>query len=572
MANKDLFTSKRGAIAPPTNTVNDAGGRAYELSAKQALALFVSTGCLNGTFYASAKTQFDNVRVLLPQVEPEFLAKLAIYAHEKTFMKDLPALLVTYLASDNGIGGGATTELQNRKLNALRKSFHRVITNGTMLRNFFQMMRSAAFGRKSFGVVPRQMIRDWFNKKSPSGIFFQSIGNNPSLKDIIKLVKPKPNSSEKAAVLSYLLGAKEVIGENGQKQLIRQFFDKKENVVKVASSHPYENLPSIIKEFENWKKDKSLPVPAINFRFLDNEKLSTVQWADIALKANWLTTIKNLNAYAEHGVFDVKGMTDLIAERIGNQEEVRNSKVFPYQIMMAYFATSQENKVPMKIQNALQDAMEVACENVPLLGKVKFFPDVSGSMSNPVTGNRGTATSKVRCIDVAALFAVAMLRRNPDAEVIPFAEKVVNLSLNPRDSIVTNAKKLAEVGGGGTNCSAPLAFLNQKKDFSADVLIYISDYESWVDKGGYSSIGTLLLEEWNLYKSRNKKAKLICIDLTPRSNHQIKEQQDILQIGGWSDNAFLVIDKFIRGGWNKDFWIQEIEAVKLDVPAEETSE
>lgn len=562
MANKALFQSQRGSVVPTTDTRNEAGGVAYNMSAKQALAQYVCTGCLNGTFYTSAKTQLDTVRQLLTEVEPEFIARLAVYAHEKSFMKDLPALLVTYLASDNGAGGGVTTPISERKMKSLRQAFPRVIDSGNMLRNFFQMIRSAAFGRKSFGEVPRNLIRDWFENRSPASIFFQSIGQSPSLADIIKLTKPKPNTPEKAAVLAYLLGAETVETDDG-KMLRRLFLDRKDGQVKTAYTQPYNNLPSIVKEFEAWKKDKTLPVPALNFRFLDNEKLSTAQWAEIASKANWLTTLKNLNAYADHGVFGVEGMTDMIAARLSNADEVRKVRVFPYQIMMAYLATDTTQKVPVKVREAIQDAMEVACENVPSLGNVKVFPDVSGSMGGAaITGDRGTATSKVRCIDVAALYAAATLRTNREAEVIPFEQTVRQVSLNPRDSVMTNATKLAAIGGGGTNCSAPLALLNQRRDYSADVLVYISDYESWVDSNG--GRGTALLQQWNEYKTHNKKAKLVCIDLTPRTNHQVKEHEDILMVGGFSDNVFNVIARFVEGGWNKNFWVNEIENLPLE--------
>jgi len=560
MVNKNLFQSQRGSVVPVTDTHNEAGGTAYKLSARQALSQYVCTSCLNGTYYTSAKTQLDTVRQLLTEVEPEFIAKLAVYAHEKSFMKDLPALLVAYLASDSGAGGGVTTPTSLRKLKSLRQAFPRVIDSGNMLRNFFQMIRSAAFGRKSFGEVPRKLIRNWFENRSPASIFFQSIGQSPSLADIIKLTKPKPNTPEKAAVLAYLLGAEIVESDDG-KMLRRLFLDKKDGQVKTAYMQSYSNLPSIVKEFEAWKKDKTLPVPALNFRFLDNEKLSTEQWADIASKANWLTTLKNLNAYADHGVFGVENMTDLIAARLGNADDVRKTRVFPYQIMMAYLATDTIQKVPVKVREAIQDAMEIACENVPALGNVKVFPDVSGSMGTSITGDRMGATSKVRCIDVAALYAAATLRTNREAEVIPFEHSVRQISLNPRDTVMTNATKLAAIGGGGTNCSAPLALLNQRRDYSADVLVYISDYESWVDDGGR---GTALLQQWNEYKIHNKKAKLVCIDLTPRTNHQVREHEDILMVGGFSDNVFNVIAKFVEGGWNKDFWVNEIENISLE--------
>ena len=94
-------------------------------------------------------------------------------------------------------------------------------------------------------------------------------------------------------------------------------------------------------------------------------------------------------------------------------DEVCRSRQFPYQFMAAYMNASDE--VPQKIRAALHKAAEIACGNVPELpGPVVIGLDVSGSMSMAVTGNRGRgATSKMRCVDMAALFAAAILRRNP---------------------------------------------------------------------------------------------------------------------------------------------------------------
>ncbi len=120
--------------------------------------------------------------------------------------------------------------------------------------------------------------------------------------------------------------------------------------------------------------------------------------------------------------------------------------------------------MPPTIREALQDAMEIAIQNVPRIeGKVYVCPDVSGSMHSPVTGVRKGATTAVRCIDVAALVAAAVLRKNPQAEVIPFESDVVRVNLNPRDSVMTNAQRLASLPCGGTNCSAPLRHLNDRK-------------------------------------------------------------------------------------------------------------
>jgi len=181
-------------------------------------------------------------------------------------------------------------------------------------------------------------------------------------------------------------------------------------------------------------------------------------------------------------------------------------------------------------------------------------------MSSPATGYRKGATTTVRCIDVAALVAAAVLRKNPRTEVLPFECDVVKVNLNSRDSVMTNAAKLASVGGGGTNCSAPLALLNRRQA-KGDLVIFISDYESWVDAAG--GRGTATMREWNAFKQRNPNARLACIDVQPYRTVQAVERADILNVGGFSDQVFEVISEFASGQLNADHWIGVIESVAL---------
>jgi 60 kDa SS-A/Ro ribonucleoprotein len=222
--------------------------------------------------------------------------------------------------------------------------------------------------------------------------------------------------------------------------------------------------------------------------------------------------------------------------------------------------------MPRTITEALQDAMEIGTEYVPeIKGKVYVFPDISGSMHSPVTGYRQGATSAVRCIDVAALVAAAILRKNPTAEVIPFESDVVKVSLNARDSIMTNAQKLASLPAGGTNCSAPLKMLN-RKEAKGDVLIYVSDNESWIDTpyhGRFGGSGTETMKQWNEFKSRNADAKLVCIDIQPYPHTQAKERADILNIGGFSDQVFTLVSEFTNGTLDAEHWVGVIEKVEL---------
>ena len=133
MANKSLFGFP-GWMVPQTDTVNAEGAPAYALSPKHKLAQYAATSCFNNTFYADADLQLNAVLELCTTVEPEFVARTAIYARKHSFMKDMPALLCAALSTRDG-----------RLHEAV---FDKVIDDTKMLRTYVQMLRSGAVGRR----------------------------------------------------------------------------------------------------------------------------------------------------------------------------------------------------------------------------------------------------------------------------------------------------------------------------------------------------------------------------------------------------------------------------------------
>ncbi|MCL2641227.1 MAG: hypothetical protein FWD53_10310 [Phycisphaerales bacterium] len=526
MANKSLFKTLVGKLIPQTNAVNSEFAPAYAFSPKQALAQYAATGCMNATFYATAGEQLETVLKLANEVEPEFVAKVALFCRAKGYMKDMPALLCAVLSVRSGGGPGLMAEI-----------FDRVIDSPKMLRNFVQIMRSGQVGRKSLGTLPKRLVLQWLEGRTDEQLFFGSVGNDPSLADVVKMVHPKPTTKSRQAFFGYMIG--------------REF---------VSS-----DLPEIVRKYEAFKSGESLEVPNVPFQMLTSLGLTQGNWKQIARNASWQMTRMNLNTFARHGVLEDREIVKLLAERLVDREQIAKARAFPYQLMAAFL--NRSGQVPNELADALQDAMEIAIENVPTLaGKVYVLPDVSGSMSSPVTGYRKGSTTAIRCIDVAALIAAAIVRKNPRAEVIPFEQGVVDLKLNSRDSVMTNASKLASIGGGGTNCSAPLKLLNERKAVG-DVVLYVSDNESWVDATvlprGRHGPGTEMLRQWNVFKARNPKAKLVCIDLTPNQTTQVAEAADILNVGGFSDQVFEVVSQFADGTLNDQHWVGVIEATRI---------
>ena len=309
-------------------------------------------------------------------------------------------------------------------------------------------------------------------------------------------------------------------------------------------------------------------MPDVPFQMLTSLDLKPGHWKTIASNAPWQMTRMNLNTFTRHGVFEDAAIVKLIADRLRNADSISRARVFPYQLLMAFKQAASD--LPGEIREALQDAMEIATSNVPTIDRgqgVWVFPDISGSMHSPITGARKGATSAVRCVDVAALIAATILRTNPRAGLIPFESKIVEIELNPRDSVMTNAQKLASLPAGGTNCSAPLVELNRRKA-TGDVLIYVSDNESWIDSplhGRFGGSPTQTMTEWSAFKARNPQAKLVCIDLQPNSTAQAIDTgpKDVLNIGGFSDHVFDVIADFASGSLNTNQWVGVIEKIVL---------
>ena len=78
MVNKSLFASMLGRL-PKANAVNEAGGLAYKLEPKHALAQIAATGTFGNAFYSTAETQLDEVLKLIDEVDDnQYLAKLAL--------------------------------------------------------------------------------------------------------------------------------------------------------------------------------------------------------------------------------------------------------------------------------------------------------------------------------------------------------------------------------------------------------------------------------------------------------------------------------------------------------------
>ncbi|PAY16667.1 ribonucleoprotein [Rhodopirellula sp. SM50] len=552
MANKSLFQSIT-SVLPRATAVNEAGGPAYKLPAKHALAQLAATGTFGNVYYASAQSQLDQMRALIDEVnDNEFLAKLAVYSRERAYLKDMPAaLLVTLSMRDAAL---------------MHKVFDRVADNGRVLRTVFQMVRSGQFGRKGLSSSLQRAFQRWLNEASPGKLLSSSIGNDPSLRDVLRMARPKPKDDARRAMFGWLT----------------------EKDVEKWAPATEADLPAAVQALKAFRAAETEEAQAliagdlqVRWDLLADAAKGPIVWKAIARQMGPQALRMNLNTLLRHEVFKKPGllrfggtdnaMIDYVAGQLADADAIRRSRQFPYQFLAAYLNASDE--VPKKVKTALHDAAEIACGNIPQLpAPVIIGLDTSGSMGCPATGYRARGgTTKMRCVDVAALFAAAILRRNPDSVVIPFDTRTYQAKIDPSDSILSLSARLSKYGGGGTDCSLPLVEANKryaKRAFAGIVLV--SDNQSWINSGrayGYGRGGsTGVMTEWEKFKKAQRKngiadPKLVCIDIAPYGNTQAPDRQDILNVGGFSDAVFRVVASFLENDASR--FVRDVESVEL---------
>lgn len=263
MTTQRLFGSGSPGEGRGTGLVaNEAGGLAHDPGARHKLAQYAATGCLTGTFYASDTDQTRTVLVLASQVEPDYLARVALYARRRGLMKDMPALLLVVLS--------------RRDPALFERVFPKVIDSPRLLRTFIKLVRSGAAGRRSFGSAVKRAIRRWLAERSEVQLFYASVGGDPSLADIVAMVHPRPATDVRRAFYGWLRGR----------------------------PHDESLLPEEVRAYQRRLADPTQPLPRVPFEMTLGLQLSTDEWSELARRCSWQQLRMSLNTYVRNGVFD----------------------------------------------------------------------------------------------------------------------------------------------------------------------------------------------------------------------------------------------------------------------------
>ena len=218
-----------------------------------------------------------------------------------------------------------------------------------------------------------------------------------------------------------------------------------------------------------WKQllDGTLPTPLTWESELSANGNNKETWEKLidSGKVGYMALLRNFRNIVNAGPDNVGKVWETIAD----PERVRKSRQLPFRFLSAY--KNLPAAVGSKSMDALEDAVEASCANIPHLpGRTVIAVDISGSMSSNVS-----AKSDVRCCEVGMMLGLIANKICDDAVFYEFNGAIKERFISHRQGILYACVHEAKACGG-TDMRLPLSEMLKEK-IKADRLIIISDNE-----------------------------------------------------------------------------------------------
>ena len=215
---------------------------------------------------------------------------------------------------------------------------------------------------------------------------------------------------------------------------------------------------------------------------------------------------------------------DKVLQKISDPEAVKHSRQLPFRFLSAY--KNLPANAGKKVTDALEKAVESACENVPKLpGKTVIAVDVSGSMSSNVS-----AKSEIRCCEIGMMLGIIANRICEDDIFYVFNGAIEQKQI-PSAGILYSTVHEARAYGG-TDMNLPFKKMLEDK-IQCDRVIVISDNEC---NGGWAGNTVQSIADRYRKESGNN-IWVHAIDLQGYGTQQFSGPKTNI-IAGWSEKVF----------------------------------
>ncbi|CCH54115.1 Telomerase protein component 1 Short=rTLP1 [Fibrisoma limi BUZ 3] len=491
-------------IRNQNKTVNYEGAQAFTLTPEMELYAAVVTTMLNDSHYEKTDSRLIRIRELIGQVNPAFVAKLAVYVRKKMYLRTAPVMLVGELAkvhNGNKLVGNAIGRVVQRP------------DEITELLAYYQLTNERT-GTKKLNRVSKQVqkgLATAFNKFDEYQFAKYNRDTAVKLRDALFLVHPKAKDETQQAVFNKLVSG--------------------------SLATPY-----------TWETELSA---------LGQTKFATDSEKEAAVRAKWealidsgkmgyMATLRNLRNLLEAGISAVH--VEKVCALLANEKAVRNARQLPFRFLAAYreLTLLKLGHVPMVLE-ALEDAVYASTANLRGFGadtRVVVACDVSGSMQQVVSPK-----SKVMLYDIGLLLGMLLQSRCRHVLSGMFGDKWKTISL-PTKHVLTNVSEFYQRQGEVGYSTNGYLVLDDliKRRYVADKVMFFTDCQMW-DSATRNQVATnTLAAKWTKYKQIAPNAKLYLFDLAGYGQAPLRaENNDVYLIAGWSDKIFDVLQALEEG-------------------------
>lgn len=203
-------------------------------------------------------------------------------------------------------------------------------------------------------------------------------------------------------------------------------------------------------------------------------------------------------------------------------------------------------------------------------GRSAILIDHSGSVRGDMGGSSEvSAFSKTNTAVIGNLFGCMIASVLPDVFIGMFGDKLINYEYDRSKGVLWNNKKSFTAGGecGGATENGLFAFLDKcvKDKIKVDNLYVISDMQIgdgesvvWEKSSNYKY--GKFAELLKGFKKVNPNCKIVSISIQGYGSEMFYRGSNILNIAGWSESIFDVINSKFCGYKNM---IEEIKKIKI---------
>lgn len=492
-----------------TETINHAGAKAFTLTPEMELYSAVVTTMLSDAYYEKSSNgdgakRLERIRSLVGQVNPSFVARLAVYAREQMYIRSAPVVLAGELAKVHN-GDGLVGQLVGRIVQRPDEIME--------LLAYYQLMNQRT-GTKKLNRISKQMqkgLATAFNKFDEYQFAKYERDTAVKLRDALFLVHPKAKDDAQQIV-----------------------FNK---IVSGSLSTPY-----------TWETELSA---------LGQRQFATEAEKQAAVRAKWeelidsgrlgyMATLRNLRNMLEAGISGLH--VERICAYLSNERAVAKSKQLPFRFLSAY---RELKALPLGHVPTLLDALEEAI--YLSIGNLRGFDahtsvvvacDVSGSMQKAVSPK-----SKVMLYDIGLLLGMLLQSKSKQVLSGMFGDTWKTVAL-PSRQVLANVNEFyrreGEVGYS-TNGYLVLDDLINRR-YKADKIMLFTDTQLWDSRTANQQVSNTMSVKWAQYKKLFPDARLYLFDLAGYGQAPLRvEQNDVYLIAGWSDKVFDVLQALEDG-------------------------